>query len=70
MSVDRNFGSQIAGDSISPFLVGINSRILLAAHSQKNSEKISLKPPHTKRLRPLSIDLPFAETLYNQTEAK
>lgn len=45
MSVDRNFGDQIAGDSISPYLVGINSRILLATHSQIHQEKISLKPP-------------------------
>jgi len=45
VSVDRDFGDQIAGDSISRYLVGINSRILLATHSQKNPEKISLKPP-------------------------
>jgi hypothetical protein len=28
-----------------PYLVGINSRILLTTHSQKNQEKISLTPP-------------------------
>ncbi|MEG4872646.1 hypothetical protein [Microcoleus sp. F10-C6] len=46
VSADRNFGHQIAGDSISRYLVGINSRILLATHSQKNQDKISLKPPY------------------------
>ncbi|MEG4507124.1 hypothetical protein QUA81_25810 [Microcoleus sp. F6_B4] len=45
-SVDRNFGSQIAGDSISPYLVGINSRVQVTTHSQRNQEKISLKPLH------------------------
>ena len=45
MSVDRNFGDQIAGGSISAYAVWINSRILLATHSQKNQEKIRLKPP-------------------------
>jgi hypothetical protein len=45
VSVDRNSGHQIAGGSISAYLAGINSPLLLATHSQKNQEKISLKPP-------------------------
>ncbi|MEG4389928.1 hypothetical protein QUA44_26125 [Microcoleus sp. N9_A2] len=45
MSVDRNFGHQIAGGSISAYGVWINFGSLLATHSQTIQEKISLKPP-------------------------
>ncbi|EGK88236.1 hypothetical protein MicvaDRAFT_3342 [Microcoleus vaginatus FGP-2] len=45
VSVDRNFGHQIAGGSICAYGVWINFRSLLATHSQTIQEKISLKPP-------------------------
>ncbi|MEG4007324.1 hypothetical protein QUA23_14660 [Microcoleus sp. Pol1C5] len=45
MSVELNFGPQIAGDSISAYAVRINFVSLLATHSQRFQEKISLKPP-------------------------